>query len=162
MSSPTRVIGRPRRRVDGRAKVTGQTRFADDLFFPRMVHCRLLRSTVPHARILRVDTARAEAIDGVHLVLTGDAFPVPYGILPVSHDEHALCRDKVRFVGDPVAAVIARDEATADLAVNAHRRRVRAAPHVRVANRQPRLSGAAYPRLRRLRQRPQGGRAAVR
>jgi 4-hydroxybenzoyl-CoA reductase subunit alpha len=119
MSSPTRVIGRPRRRVDGRAKVTGQTRFADDLFFPRMVHCRLLRSTEPHARIRRVDTARAEAIDGVHLVLTGDAFPIPYGILPVSHDEHALCRDKVRFVGDPVAAVIARDEATADLAVNA-------------------------------------------
>ena len=119
MSTPTRVIGRPRRRVDGRAKVTGQTRFADDLFFPRMVHCRLLRSTEPHARILRVDTARAEAIDGVHLVLTGDAFPIPYGILPVSHDEHALCRDKVRFVGDPVAAVIARDEATADLAVNA-------------------------------------------
>ena len=119
MSSPTRVIGRPRRRVDGRAKVTGQTRFADDLFFPRMVHCRLLRSTEPHARILGVETARAEAIDGVHLVLTGDAFPVPYGILPVSHDEHALCRDRVRFVGDPVAAVIARDEATADLAVNA-------------------------------------------
>ena len=47
-------------------------------------------------------------------MLTGEAFPIPYGILPVSHDEHALCRDKVRFVGDPVAAVIARDEATAD------------------------------------------------
>ena len=52
----------------------------------------------------------------MHLVLTGDDFPIPYGILPVSHDEHALCRDKVRFVGDPVAAVIARDEPTADRA----------------------------------------------
>ena len=54
----------------------------------------------------------------MHLVLTGDSFPVPYGVLPVSHDEHALCRDKVRFVGDPVAAVIARDEATAAEAVH--------------------------------------------
>jgi 4-hydroxybenzoyl-CoA reductase alpha subunit len=107
------VVGTPRRRVDGRAKVTGQTKFADDVTLPRMLHCRLLRSTVPHAAIGRVDVSRAAARSGVHLVLTGDAFPVPYGILPVSHDEHALCRDRVRFVGDPVAAVVARDEATA-------------------------------------------------
>ncbi len=51
------VVGKPRRRVDGRAKVTGQTRFADDLLLPRMLHCKLLRSTVPHARI-RVDRRR--------------------------------------------------------------------------------------------------------
>ena len=108
-----KVIGEPRRRVDGRAKVTGQTRFADDITFPRMLHCKLLRSAVPHARIVRIDTTRAKALDGVHLVLTGEAFPIAYGVLPVSHDEHALCRDKVRFVGDPVAAVIAVDEATA-------------------------------------------------
>jgi CO/xanthine dehydrogenase Mo-binding subunit len=118
MSGPPRVVGRPRRRVDARAKVTGQTRFADDLAFPRMLHCRLLRSIQPHARIVNVDTADAQAADGVHLVLTGDAFPIAYGILPVSHDEHALCREKVRFVGDPVAAVIARDEATAERAVH--------------------------------------------
>src|SRR5262245_28046009 len=112
------VIGRPRRRVDGRAKVTGQTRYADDIFLPRMLHCRLLRSTEPHALIRRIDTSKAEAHPGVHLVLTGSSFPIPYGILPVSHDEHALCPDKVRFVGDPVAAVVARDEATAADAVN--------------------------------------------
>ena len=117
MSRPTSVIGHARRRVDARAKVTGQTRFADDVWLPRMVHCRLLRSTQPHARIVAIDTHRAEQVEGVHLVLTGAAFPTPYGILPVSHDEHALCRDKVRFVGDPVAAVIARDEVTADEAV---------------------------------------------
>jgi 4-hydroxybenzoyl-CoA reductase subunit alpha len=64
-----------------------------------------------------VDTTRAAALPGVHLVLTGVQFPIAYGILPVSHDEHALCRDVVRFVGDPVAAVIARDESTADAAV---------------------------------------------
>jgi 4-hydroxybenzoyl-CoA reductase subunit alpha len=113
MSEPARIIGRARRRVDARAKVTGQTRFADDIALPRMLHGKLLRSPHPHARIVSIDTSKAEAHPGVHLVLTGDAFPIPYGVLPVSHDEHALCRDKVRFVGDPLAAVIARDEATA-------------------------------------------------
>jgi 4-hydroxybenzoyl-CoA reductase subunit alpha len=112
-----RIIGKPRRRVDGRAKVTGQTVFADDINLPRMVHCKLLRSNVPHARIVRIDASRASAEEGVLLVLTGESFPIPYGILPVSHDEHALCPDVVRFVGDPVAAVVARDEATAERAV---------------------------------------------
>ena len=116
MSTP-RIVGQPRRRVDARAKVTGQTRFADDISLPRMLHCRLLRSTQPHARILGIDVSKAAAVDGVHLVLTGEHFPIPYGIMPVSHDEHALCVSKVRFVGDPVAAVIARDEATAEHAM---------------------------------------------
>src|SRR5215210_333520 len=107
------IIGKPRRRVDGRAKVTGQTRFADDVMLPRMVHCKLLRSTMPHARIVRIDVSRALAHPGVYLALTGKDFPIPYGILPVSQDEHALAIDRVRFVGDPVAAVIARDELTA-------------------------------------------------
>jgi 4-hydroxybenzoyl-CoA reductase subunit alpha len=111
------VVGRPRRRVDARAKVTGQTKFADDVQFPRMLHGRLLRSPHPHARVLQVDTSKAQAVPGVHLVLTGEAFPIPYGVLPVSHDEHALAQDVVRFVGDPVAAVIACDEATAAEAV---------------------------------------------
>jgi 4-hydroxybenzoyl-CoA reductase subunit alpha len=111
--SAATIIGQPRRRVDGRAKVTGQTRFADDIMLPRMLHCRLVRATVPHARIARLDVTRAAAAPGVHLVLTGDAFPIPYGVLPVSHDEHALCRDKVRFTGDPVAAVVAADEGAA-------------------------------------------------
>src|SRR5262252_9330664 len=112
------VIGKPRRRVDARAKVTGQTRFADDLVLPRMLHCKLLRSTVPHANIVRIDISRALAHPGVHLILTGKDFPVSYGILPVSQDEHALAVDRVRFVGDPVAAVIARDELTAFEAID--------------------------------------------
>src|SRR5438552_9222247 len=107
------IIGKPRRRVDARAKVTGQTKFADDIMLPRMLHCKLLRSSVPHARVVRVDASRAVAHPGVHLVLTGRDFPIPYGILPVSQDEHALATDRVRFVGDPVAAVVARDELTA-------------------------------------------------
>jgi 4-hydroxybenzoyl-CoA reductase alpha subunit len=107
------TIGKPRRRVDGRAKAIGQLKFADDLALPRMLHCKLLRSPHPHAQIVSIDVARAEAHPGVHLVLTGEAFPVPYGIMPVSQDEHALARGKVRFVGDPVAAVVAVDEHTA-------------------------------------------------
>ncbi len=108
-----KVVGKPRRRVDARAKVTGQTRFADDLLLPRMLVCKLLRSHHPHARIRRIDTRQAMATHGVKLVLTGADLPVSFGILPVSQDEHALCQDRVRFVGDPVAAVIAVDEITA-------------------------------------------------
>jgi 4-hydroxybenzoyl-CoA reductase alpha subunit len=105
-----RVIGRARRRVDARAKVTGQTRFADDIFLPRMAYCKLLRSPHPHARIRSVDVSRAAAHPGVYLVLTGKDLPIEYGILPVSQDEQALCVDHVRHVGDPVAAVVAREE----------------------------------------------------
>jgi 4-hydroxybenzoyl-CoA reductase subunit alpha len=105
-----RVIGVPRRRVDARAKVTGQTRFADDIFLPRMAHCKLLRSPHPHARIRKIDASRALAHPGVYLVLTGKDLPIEYGILPVSQDEQALCVDHVRHVGDPVAAVVAREE----------------------------------------------------
>ena len=105
-----RVIGRPRRRVDARAKVTGQTRFADDISLPRMAYCKLLRSPHPHARIRSIDVSRAAAHPGVYLVLTGKDLPIEYGILPVSQDEQALCLDHVRHVGDPVAAVIAREE----------------------------------------------------
>jgi 4-hydroxybenzoyl-CoA reductase subunit alpha len=108
-----RVIGKPHRRVDGRAKVTGQTRFADDLSLPGMLYCKILRSTVPHARISRIDVSRALAAPGVKAILTGKDLPIPFGILPVSQDEHALCADRVRFIGDPVAAVAATSEEAA-------------------------------------------------
>ena len=83
------IIGKPRRRVDARAKVTGQTQFADDLTLPRMVHCKLLRSTVP-ACAHRPNRHPGRWRPGVYLVLTGKDLPIPYGILPVSQDEHAL------------------------------------------------------------------------
>src|SRR5579863_4771906 len=108
-----RVIGVVRRRVDARAKVTGQTRFADDIALPRMAYCKLLRSPHPHARIKKIDTSRAAVHPGVYLVLSGKDLPIEYGILPVSQDEQALCVDHVRHVGDPIAAVIAREELTA-------------------------------------------------
>ncbi|HEX2650884.1 MAG TPA: molybdopterin cofactor-binding domain-containing protein [Burkholderiales bacterium] len=110
------VVGKARRRVDGRAKVTGHLKFADDLSAPRMLHCKLLRSPHPHALVESIDTSKAEKHPGVHLVLTKKDFPVPFGIMPVSIDEFPLT-DHARHVGDPVAAVIAVDEQTADEAL---------------------------------------------
>lgn len=115
---PLHIIGKPRRRVDGRAKVSGETRYADDISLPRMLHCRLLRSPLPHARIVSIDASRALSQPGVHLVLTGQDMPTTFGILPVSQDEHALCLHKVRFVGDPVAAVVASSELVAEEALS--------------------------------------------
>ena len=107
------VIGKARRRVDGRAKVTGALRYADDLFMPRMLYAKLLRSPHPHAVIQEINTEKAKSHPGVHLILTGKHFPVPFGIMPVSVDEYPLAPERVRYVGDPVAAVIAKDEQTA-------------------------------------------------
>ncbi|HEY6329671.1 MAG TPA: molybdopterin cofactor-binding domain-containing protein [Blastocatellia bacterium] len=113
-----KVVGKPFRKVDARAKCTGQTLFADDIVLPRMLFAKLLRSPVPHALIKNIDTSAALAYPGVVAVMTGKDLPVPYGILPVSQDEHTLCIDKVRFIGDPVAAVAAIDEDTAFDAMN--------------------------------------------
>ena len=112
-----RVVGKALRKVDATAKVTGATKFADDLFLPRMLYAKLLRSPHPHARIVSIDTTRAAALPGVKAVLTGKDLPIPFGILPVSQDEHALALEKVRFVGDPVAAIAATSEEAAAAAL---------------------------------------------
>src|SRR3989440_6046988 len=112
-----RVVGKALRKVDATAKVTGTTRFADDLFLPRMLYAKLLRSPHAHARIVSIDPSSAAARAGVKAVLTGKDLPTPFGTLPVSQDEHALALDKVRFVGDPVAAVAATTEETAAAAL---------------------------------------------
>ncbi len=115
---PLRVVGKPFRKVDARAKCTGQTKFADDIMLPRMLYCKILRTHLPHALIKSMDISKAIALPGVLAVITGKDLPIPYGILPVSQDEHALCIDKVRFIGDPVAAVAAIDEDIAFDAMN--------------------------------------------
>src|SRR3989442_1750011 len=82
------VIGQPLPKIDAWAKVIGETKYADDLFLPRMAYGRLLRSPHGHARVRRVDTARARALPGVYAVITGADLPrVRFGILPVSQDE---------------------------------------------------------------------------
>jgi 4-hydroxybenzoyl-CoA reductase alpha subunit len=115
---PLNVVGKPFRKVDARAKCTGQTKFADDIVLPRMLACKILRSHEPHAVIKSIDVSKALALPGVLAVITGKDLPISYGILPVSQDEHALCIDKVRFIGDPVAAVAAIDEDVAFDAMN--------------------------------------------
>ena len=100
--------------VDAAGKTTGAGKYADDLSLPGMLIGRILHSPYPHARIRSIDTSRAEKLEGVVAVITGKDAPNPYGILPVGHDEHAMATDKVRYVGDNVACVIAVDEATAD------------------------------------------------
>ena len=115
---PLNVVGKPFRKVDARAKCVGQTKFADDIVLPRMLACKILRSHLPHALIKNIDFSKALALPGVVAVLSGKDLPISYGILPVSQDEHALCIDKVRFIGDPVAAVAAIDEDVAFDAMN--------------------------------------------
>jgi|DewCreStandDraft_5_1066085.scaffolds.fasta_scaffold00159_54 4-hydroxybenzoyl-CoA reductase alpha subunit len=115
--SDLNVIGKPWPKVDALPKCAGETRYADDLHLPRMLYAKILRSPHAHARIRRIDVSRAQAMPGVHAVLTGRDLPTRFGILPVSQDEEALCVEKVRFVGDPVAAVAAVDEWTAEEAL---------------------------------------------
>src|ERR1041384_6131205 len=109
------VIGQPLPKIDAWGKGTGETRYADDLILPRMAYGKLLRSPHPHALIRRIDTTRAKALPGVYAVITGQDLPrVKFGILPVSQDEQALATDKVRMVGDPIAAVAAVAEEAAE------------------------------------------------
>ena len=111
------ALGRRARRVEGLRKSTGREIYTDDIVLPGMLHGKILRSTEAHARIVSIDASAAEALDGVHAVITGRDMPTPYGIIPWTRDEHALCVDKVRFIGDAVAAVAAVDEDTANAAL---------------------------------------------
>src|SRR5439155_19118707 len=96
--SGLRVVGKAHRKVDATAKVTGVTRFADDLFLPRMLFAKLLRSPHPHARILSIDPSRAASVPGVKAVLTGKDLPIPFGIRSEEHTSelqsrgHLVCR----------------------------------------------------------------------
>src|SRR3990170_5713374 len=111
------VVGKPQMKVDAMAKVMGQTVFADDLSLPRTLYCKILRSIHPHALIRHIDATPALRRPGIVAAIIGRDVPIKFGILPVSRDEEALCIDKVRYVGDPVAAVAALDEETAEAAL---------------------------------------------
>jgi 4-hydroxybenzoyl-CoA reductase subunit alpha len=111
--SEFKVVGRNQRKVDGQAKASGRARYTDDISLPGMLHGKILRSPHPHARIRAIDTAAAEALEGVRAVVTGAEMAVPYGVIPWTPDEYPLCVDRVRYIGDGVAAVAAVDEDTA-------------------------------------------------
>ncbi|HEY7677026.1 MAG TPA: molybdopterin cofactor-binding domain-containing protein [Candidatus Methylomirabilis sp.] len=102
-----RGVGSSPVRNDAYEKVTGAAPYADDLYLPGMLHGATLRAGRPHARILRIDTARAEALPGVHAVLTAKDVPGTNRFGLITADQPVLCADKVRYVGDPVAIVAA-------------------------------------------------------
>ena len=111
------TIGRSTAMIDAAEKTTGAGKYTDDLSVPGMLVGKILHSPYPHARIMRIGTSRAEALEGVVAVVTGPDAPNPFGILPVGHDEHALALDKVRYVGDNVACVAAISESIAEKAL---------------------------------------------
>ena len=112
-----RVVGKPLRKIDSLDKATGKAVYADDIALPGMLHAKTLRSPHRHAKIRSIDTSKAEALEGVHAVITGQELPIKYGVIPWTPDENALALDKVRFIGDEVAAVAAVDEDTANRAL---------------------------------------------
>ena len=111
------VVGKANRKVDGLAKATGQAVYTDDICLPGMLHAKTLRSPHAHALIKAIRMDKALALPGVHAVITGRDLPTPYGVIPWTPDETALAVDKVRFIGDEVAAVAAVDEDTANAAL---------------------------------------------
>ena len=115
-----RIVGTSARRIDGRDKVTGRALYAGDLRITGMLHGKVLRSAVPHARLLRVDARAAEAMPGVVAVLTRDdltGIDPFYG--PIIKDRPIVAMDKVRYAGEPVALVAAVDDVSAEAALAA-------------------------------------------
>jgi CO/xanthine dehydrogenase Mo-binding subunit len=106
------VVGKSIPRVDAVEKVTGKTLYGTDVKFAGMLFGKVLRSPLPHARILHIDTSRAERIPGLRAVVTGKDLIATYGTC--IQDQPYYCFDKVRYVGDPVAGVAAIDEDIAE------------------------------------------------
>lgn len=112
------VVGKRVPRLDAAVKATGEARFTNDLLLPRMLHGKILRSPHAHARISRIDTSRAARLPGVKGVITGaDTSRVQFGVTGATRDQYVLPVDRVRYIGEEVAAVAAIDEDTASEAV---------------------------------------------
>lgn len=116
------VIGKRVVRVDAREKACGEAKFLDDLTFPGMLYGATLKSAHSHAQILSIDTNSAEKLPGVKAVITGrdmidQKSCVVEGVFPGSEDKLPLEKEKVRFIGDEVAAVAAVDLETAERAL---------------------------------------------
>src|SRR6516164_3474959 len=103
--------------IDGIDKVTGRARYTADLEHGDALTARIFRSPVSHGEITRLDVSKARALDGVMAVVTGEDCPHTYGVLPVAMNEYPLARGRVRYRGEPVAAVAATDEQTAERAL---------------------------------------------
>ncbi|MBF0489923.1 MAG: molybdopterin-dependent oxidoreductase, partial [Candidatus Omnitrophica bacterium] len=115
-------VGKPVPRIEGRGIVTGQLKYAFDLSFPNMLVAKMLRSPHAHAKIISIDTSKAEALPGVKAIVTArDTYQIKFGsneyFFPHTVDQMALEADKVRYIGDEIAAVAAIDEETVDQAL---------------------------------------------
>ena len=113
------VIGKNVRRIDAPSKVSGRLKYAGDMIMPGMLHVQVLRSPHAHARIVSIDTSAALAMDGVESVVTAADVPGKDGFGVFVHDQPIMARDKVRYVGEAIAAVAAEDALTAKRAVAA-------------------------------------------
>ena len=112
-------IGKNVRRIDAPSKVSGRLKYAGDMVMPGMLHVQVLRSPHPHARIVSIDTSAAEQMDGVEAVVTSADVPGEDGFGVFVNDQPIMARDKVRYVGEAVAAVAAQDLLTAKRALEA-------------------------------------------
>lgn len=113
------VVGKRLPHLEGVSKATGEAPYANDLVLPRMLWGKILRSPLPHARILNIDTSRAERLPGVKAVVTGKDTPGrSYGVFARTSDQYPLAMEKVRYIGDEVAAVAAVDEDVAEEALS--------------------------------------------
>ena len=105
--------------IDGIEKVTGRARYTADLPAPGALVGAILRSPAAHARIRGIDVSAARAMPGVAAVVTGEDCDIAYGVIPIAQNEFPLARERVRYRGEPVAAVAAVDAATARAALDA-------------------------------------------
>ena len=125
---PTRNIGGYVPMVDGPEKVSGRAKYTADLLAPGMLVGRIFRSPYAHAEILAVDISAALKLPGVKAIVTGADCDKTFGVLPIARSEHPMARSKVRYKGEPVAAVAAIDDATAKKAISLIRLEVRELP----------------------------------
>ena len=103
--------------LDGPDKVSGRAKYTADVVQPGMLTGRIYRSPYAHAEIIEVDCSEAAKLPGVVAIVTGKDCARTFGVLPIARSEHPLARDKVRYKGEPVAAVAAVDAATAERAI---------------------------------------------
>jgi len=112
------IVGRGVTRYDGPDKATGRAKYTADISLPGMIYGKILGSPIAHGLIKNIDVSRARQLPGVLEVITGaDVTDKTYGVSPARYDEHILAKDRVRYVGDEVAAVAAVDEKTAERAL---------------------------------------------
>jgi 4-hydroxybenzoyl-CoA reductase subunit alpha len=126
--APARTIGGYVPMIDGPDKVSGRAKYTADIVAPGMLAGRIFRSPYSHGEILEVDVAQALQVPGVKAIVTGADCARAFGVLPIARSEHPLARDRVRYRGEPVAAVAAIDDATAAKAVRLIRLKVRELP----------------------------------